>query len=359
MSSYIYSKDYIDSFGNVPLSPYLSGEQLARTSVPLQQATQKDDVKGPYEKTWSEPSVIVPKRSMNTVVFQGRNGGSSVVINDEGEDGTGYILLTHSTGSVVQIDDNGTILIKSMGDVHNTTEGVSFQSSTGDNNINVGGAWNVKVERGNFELQVNGDINIECDNFNVKAKAKTTMNSAEGALFRAAKYSFDATADNFDVISKNIKFGASESISMLGVKDVFLASDANIHLKSKASTYIEAEAEMHLLTADTLNLQASGGPLNLKASDEIRVDAAAELKMKGSNTRIRGATVYIDDFVRMAEGGANATGVSDATAATDGVKAEIEELGDVPAKGPKEDNVSSATQPKGLGGGTLDDTGPF
>jgi len=276
------SKDHVENFGRPPLSPYMCGEQPTSTSAPIQGAAKAEEVATPNsDLTWNEPDITVPQRSMNTVVFQSKRGGNSVVVNDEGADGDGYILITHHSGSVVQIDQDGTILIKSFGDTYNTTEGLHYQRSAGDTNQSVGGEWNVMVEGGSGNVSINGDLNIECENFALTARGKATFNSGEGIEMKGAKFSMEAHTDNLDLIAKNVKIGASETFSVLSKGDMSLGTESN---------------------------------MNLKGNGEIRVDASGELKMKGSNARIRGDVVYIDDVVRLAEGGAGATGIDDAVA---------------------------------------------
>lgn len=318
------TRDHVDNFGLPPLSPYMSGEQTEATPALIQSASRLSDVPNSNDIPWSEPGVVVPTRSMNTVVFQSKRGGNSIVVNDEGSDGDGYMLITHKSGSVVQIDSKGTVLIKSFGDTYNTSEGYQYHRSAGDTNMNIGGEWNVMVEGGSGNVYINGDLNIECENFNLKARGKATMSSGEGIEMKGAKFSMEAHSDNLDLIAKNIKLGASETFSILSKGDLSLGTEAN---------------------------------LNLKGNGEIRVDASGELKMKGSNARIRGDTVYIDDIVRMAEGGAGATGVADAVAPS------VVDVEEPPARRPATNQQAGIVKVKprgyGINGTELDEEVPL
>jgi len=294
------SKDRIENFGRPPLSPYMIGEQAETTAAPIQGAMRAEDLRlreGSPE-TWSEPNVMIPSRSMNTVVFQSKRGGNSIVVNDEDSEGNGYMLITHRSGAAVQITSEGTVLIKSFGDTYNTSEGYQYQRSAGDTNMNVGGEWNVMVEGGSGNVYINGDLNIECENFNLKARGKATMSSGEGIEMKGAKFSMEAHSDNLDLIAKNIKLGASETFSLVSTGDMSLGTEGN---------------------------------LNLKGMGEVRVDATGELKLAGSETKVFGSTVYLDDVVRMAEGGAGATGVEDP------VTPSVVEVEDPPARRPSMD----------------------
>ena len=111
------TQDHIYNFGKPAVSPYMCGEQAETTSAPVQGAARAKEVPidQKNQRFWEEPDIFMPSRSMNTVVFQSKKGGNSIVVNDEGINGEGYLLITHRSGSVVQIDEHGTVLIKSMG----------------------------------------------------------------------------------------------------------------------------------------------------------------------------------------------------------------------------------------------------
>lgn len=365
------SRDYVDSLGVVPISPWMSGEQVERTPASIQGAIQKTDIAGPREgETWNEPAVHAPSRSMDTVVFQSKNGGNSIVVNDPGSDGDGHMLIVHKSGSVVQIDSNGTVLIKSTGDTHNNTEGLHYQKSVGDSNANVGGEWNVKVEGGSGNIWINGDLNIECENFNVTARAKATINAAEAIQMKGAKFSMEAHTDNFDLIGKNLKLGASESISILGKEAVFVGSENSVQVLSKEVLNLQGK-NISVLSDEATKIQAAGGPLELKSSQnmnleatggQINIKASAEGRFTsgGRMDLSAGGTVYIDGaFVRLAEGADSAGGAADAEVAENGVLPSPVELPDPPQRRPATDTQGGVTTvsptPPAITGHDIDD----
>lgn len=316
-----YKKDGIENFGRPPTSPYFSGEQPEITAAPVQGARRKTEVpiKIDSDETWSEPDIQMPQRSMNNVVLQRQKGGNTVVINDEGSDGQGYILVSHKTGSAVQINRDGTVLVKSFGDNYHTSEGMSYHRATGDRNSYVGGEWNVMVEGGSGNIYINGDLKMQCENFELMSRGKMTFSAGEGIEMKGAKFSLEAHSDNFDLIAKNIKIAAAETFSVKSSDDMSFGTEANLNLKGEA---------------------------------EVRVNAEGELKMKGSETKIRGDTVYLDDFVRMAEGVAGETG------ATDPVNAEVVEVEDPPERRPRveqTEHVKTRFIPTSLSGRELDE----
>lgn len=305
------TKDHVENYGKVPMSPYITGEQPEDTPAAIQSAAADNEVKGPNDMSWAEPSIVAPTRSMNTTVLQAKRGGNSVVINDEGGDGKGTMLIVHRSGSVIQINEDGTVLIKSFGDTHNNTEGLHYQRSKGDTNVNVGGEWNVMVEGGSNNVYVKGDINIECENYNVTARGKMTFNSAEAIEMQAAKFSLNAHTDNIDIAAKNIKMATAEALSITSAADIIMNSDMSIKGKAEnvffkgltdvhlfaegGSIYTEASESMHMRMGDTLNMSAGGdieidsaGKTSLEVADNIEVKSGADINTQaGSNINMK------------------------------------------------------------------------
>lgn len=264
----ILTSGYIKNYGNTYLSPWLTGEQMNRTATALHRTFAREGIETParYDDgtpvTWNEPPVMSPGRSVNTTYIGNRGSASGIVINDDNSSGT--ILITHSTGTVIQLDSQGTVLIKSTGDTYNHSEGTQFQMSTGDTNLNVGQNYNIMIEGGSNKIWIAGDMEVECENYLVTARGKMTFNSAEGIELKGATISMEAHTDNIDIYSANkIKVGAEGTLSVHSIEALNIQSDATMGIKS-----------------------------------------AEELVMNGSDVQIKGKTVYIDDVVRMAEGGA-------------------------------------------------------
>jgi hypothetical protein len=370
------SKDYINSFGKPPLSPYLSGETPTDTAAVAQSASAQLNraIKGPLDETWAEPGTVTPSRSMNTVVFQSKTGGNSVVVNDEGSGEGGYMLITHNSGSVVQINANGTVLIKSFGDTHNNTEGIHYQHSKGDTKVNVGGSWDVRVDRGAHNLFVNGDINVECENYNVTARGKIVMNAGESIEMKGSRYSMEAHTDNLDLIAKNIKIATTESMTILSKKDIYLAAQEQLSLKSTGMTYMTANSDINVLTTGEGNLYiktakkmttAVGDAYSLGVVETADISVAKDtaitvsggtLDMKSSGVaKLDGSEVRLGETTDAA-----VVDTEEAAEAPEGAKAVTVTLSDPPARRPSDASNEgiSAVQPTpdGITSDTIDDS---
>lgn len=288
------SKDYINAFGKPPLSPYLSGETPTDTAAVAQSTSSQlnREIKGPNDETWAEPSTVTPSRSMNTVVFQSKQGGNSVVVNDDGDGEGGYMLITHNSGSVVQINANGTVLIKSFGDTHNNTEGIHHMHSKGDTKMNVGGSWDVRVDRGAHNVYVNGDVNVECENYALTARGKISLNAGEAIELKGAKYSMEAHTDNLDLIAKNIKIGTTESLTILSNKDIYLSAQEQLSLISIGMTYMMANSDINVLTTGE-------GDLYIKTAEKMTTDVGTEYSLNVAETM---TTAVAEDYSLDVEG---------------------------------------------------------
>ena len=93
-----------------------------------------------------------PERDLDNRIFTSKNDNNFVVLSDA-DDGRGtYILVSHSSGSVFQIDSDGSILVKSFGDTYNSTEGFTMNRTEKDMHTVVGNDWTLKVERGSGKV---------------------------------------------------------------------------------------------------------------------------------------------------------------------------------------------------------------
>ena len=355
------SQDYVENFGKVPTSPWMSGEQAHKTSAAINGAGNNTSLPLPNDVTYDEPSIVAPTRSMNTVVFSSKSGGNSFVVNDEGESGEGYMLITHRSGSVVQIDADGTVLIKSFGDTHNNTEGLHYQRSEGDTNQSIGGEWNVMVEGGSGNVYIQGDMNVEAENINFTARGKYTINAGEGVIMRGAKFQLESHSDNFDVLAKNIKFGSTETFSIKSGKDILFSTGTNFHVSSVDAFNLQAGTKINtiageqmlistpafdVLAEDSIKL-GSGGTIDYGASGEIKVGAGGNLRLSGSNAYMYGGTTYIDNIVQLANGGASSVTASEPAEAGEASVAtspSFVELPDPPARRPATSSREGVTQ---------------
>lgn len=314
--------DRIKKYGAPQVNGAISGQQL-NLEVPgivTAKMANKASVNtakpgGGDSETWAEPPIIIPDRSVNTAVFRSKRGGNAIIMNDEPMTESGYIQIVHKSGTVIQMDEGGSVFISSRGNFVNSTDTSSMERVGVDKSTNVGGNWNITVDGGDGNVVIQGDFNVECENFNVTARGKTTINSAEALELRGAKVSIEAHVDNIDMMGKNIKIGATESLSTLSGKSTYISSETQLNLKSGDEVFLTGGSDTHI---------KSGGSLLASASSDVKLS---------------GGVIYLDDIVRMAEGGALGSG-NTAKAASPGIKPVASVMPNPPARRPKNPSTS-------------------
>ena len=190
-------------YGKPPLHRAMGGEDAEVGQATIQQALKKNNIESASGELWSEPPIVSPERDLDNRIFTSKNDNNFVVLSDA-DDGRGtYILVSHSSGSVFQIDSDGSILVKSFGDTYNSTEGFTMNRTEKDMHTVVGNDWTLKVERGSGKVFINGDLDIECENFNVVARSVANINAGVAVNVSAGRVGILSTADDVNITAVN------------------------------------------------------------------------------------------------------------------------------------------------------------
>lgn len=236
----------VPKYGKPPLHRHLGGEDAEIGQGPIQAASQRNGIKSAIDgEDWNEPPIISPEKNLDNTVYTSKNDNNYVVLSDSREgDGT-YILISHASGSAIQIDAHGTILVKSFGDTYNSSEGFTMNHTELDSHTNVGGDWSLRVERGSGKVWINGDLDIECENFNVVARGSANIDAAAGTNISGGKVGLFATSDDINLAANaNIKMKAGTVLNQGGIYGQALFGD--VHLDSyKMNLYSSAYTKIH------------------------------------------------------------------------------------------------------------------
>ena len=236
----------IPKYGKPPLHRHLGGEDAEIGQGPIQAASQRNGIKSAIDgEDWNEPPIISPEKNLDNTIYTSKNDNNYVVLSDSREgDGT-YILISHASGSAIQIDAHGTILVKSFGDTYNSSEGFTMNHTELDSHTNVGGDWSLRVERGSGKVWINGDLDIECENFNVVARGSANIDAAAGTNISGGKVGLFATSDDINLAANaNIKMKAGTVLNQGGIYGQALFGD--VHLDSyKMNLYSSAYTKIH------------------------------------------------------------------------------------------------------------------
>jgi hypothetical protein len=221
----------INNYGKPELHRYQGGEDMDKGQTLLQRSSQESFIEQALsEETFDEPPIAMPENNLNNRVFSSKSGDNFIVMGDGADnESSDYILMSHSSGSVFQIDPNGTIFVKSFGDQYNTTDGVLSSYVTGSSHHNVQEDWSLKVETGSGKVFINGDLDIECENFNVTARSDMNLHAGVKTNMSASGISVLAHSDDINVGAKgNMKFATGDDDTKGGFYVQALSGDFHI-----------------------------------------------------------------------------------------------------------------------------------
>ena len=275
----------IHNYGKPELHRYQGGEDLDKGQTLIQASSVNEDIaQALSDETFDEPNIAMPETNYNNRVFASKNGDNFIVMGDGAEsESSDYILMSHSSGSVFQIDPNGTIFIKSFGDQYNTTEGVLSTFVKGSSHTNIQEDWSVKVETGSGKVFINGDLDIECENFNVTARANMNLNAGVKLNMSGSGISAVATSDDINMSangSMKFKTGTSETLGGFYVQ----ALDGDFHIDTYktnmlSKTYTKISSEGTPCVSDQVLPYADSGHhgVEINTPDIIHLDSGSNM----------------------------------------------------------------------------------
>ena len=291
----------LHEFGSPPLHRYVSGEDAEFGQAILQRAFQRSDVSTAGDTTFDEPPIMTPERNLDNRVIKSKNGDNFLVLCDPVENEAGdFILMSHSSGSVFQIDPNGTIFVKSFGDTYNSTEGLEFNNIQGSQHTNISEDWTLKVETGSGKVWINGDLDIECENFNVTARNTTNIRSAIKTNISGGGVGLFATSDDINLVaSDNIKNKSGNVLNGGGFYVQSLFGD--VHLDGyKMNLYSSTYSKITAAGAPAVSSQtlpyadATHKGVEINSPALVSISTIGTLSLSGSATSIEGkSTAYM------------------------------------------------------------------
>lgn len=262
----------------------------------------------------------------------------------EFDDTPGYerIHTYHRSGTFQEIDANGTMVTKIVGDGYVLYDRNGFISISGDANVTVAGNVNIFCRSdanievagsaemkvgGNFDIGVARDMNIAVEgNFSLWANGKMNVQSKGAGHIRSNDSMF---------VSSN------KEIHVKATEDVLIESGADLHVTAGASTFTTAVNSIHNNAGDSV-FTTAGASNHVKAADNVHIESGGSIhQLAGGNVEIHGSITNIND--NTAEPAVEAI---DSTPAT---KALINGMVPPPLGVPVYPNVEPLTSPPLLG----------
>ena len=238
--------------------------------------------------SWEEPpSGYSAQYPYNRVIETA--SGHSIELDDT--PGAERIMIWHHSGSYIQLTETSTT-IKNMSDSYSVNERNHHVYIGGNNLVTIEGDSHLLI-KGNKVEEIEGDYKqIVHGNISVGGAGRVEINGADRADIRSSSLALDSNVENLNIKtgknivfesgetinfkSKNIRIGASESMSVSGAKGIFLQSQGgDVHVKSNGNLLLNPD--------QNLFLRAESGAISMQSDGSIRMNAGQFLTLRSES----------------------------------------------------------------------------
>jgi len=225
--------------------------------------------------TWNQPEVPYASKYPYNHVSQSEAGH---VIEVDDTPGSERIHVYHRAGTFVEIDNNGTMVRKIVGDGYEIIERNGNVFVGGNCNLTVNGSVNI-YSYGNTNIETTGDTTvIGYNDISVKASGNIDMSAKETLTLKANKIVFDSDT----------------SIDLLAKTDIVATAELDINVTS--TNYNNKTLADHRVSANGEAWLRAGGDISFKAAN-ILGDA--------ENVSMQNKESKAEDFVSIVSLGAD------------------------------------------------------
>lgn len=285
------AQGFQDPNGKYPLRNLLDEpdtNRLARgiikeTAVEFKDATRTTGVQtaNGADGSWEQPLAPFGGIYPYSKVYESESGHLMVFDDSPGHEN---ISLYHRTGSFVDIDANGTMVHKIVGDGYVIMDRNGFVTIEGKCNVHIGGSATVLVE-GSADIEVKGSTNAVFHN-QVDIGCATDVNWAIGGdLNLKIDGNFNTT------IGKNHALSVAGTSSTQVTGAMTTLGEATIKTQAKGNLYLDSAAALYTQSAENTEMKSGAalltqmeGEFSVKANSPItlQTSAAAHLKAAGA-----------------------------------------------------------------------------
>ena len=336
----------VTQFGKPDLHRYQGGEGASQGQTLTQRVMTNNNIPQANGESYDEPPIQMPENNYKNRLIKSADGDNFIVLGS-GMDGeaSDYFLISHSSGSVFQIDANGTIFVKAFADKYNTTQGIESTYVRGSSHSTIDEDYTLKVGKSG-KIQVNGRLDIECTDFNVRAARNINLDAGVKVNVSGGGVGLFATADDINMVANanvkaqatiggmyfrciapgnpandggdfhvdsykmNLNSAAYTRIHSMGTPaistQVLPAPDAGhlgIDIQSLTSTRIEGLGTVNIESAGAMGISALGA-LGLKAVGTMDLHAGGQLGLGATGiTNLDGSLVNIGNGTAGVTGG--------------------------------------------------------
>ena len=220
---------FIDPEANYPTKEYAGQSEtnkLAQGDVrgTIVQSKNKERVIGaklPGGEAWDQPESPFKGEYPYNKVTQ-TEGGHILEMDDT--PGAERIQMYHKSGTFVEIDVNGTVVMRTKGSKYEIIDRNGKLSITGSADISINGACNIFVGN-DANIEVEGDTNIICHN-DITAQAGGTFNLS--------------AVEEFNISSGNVNIEAYHAMNVKSNVALIMSTTQELSLRSNANATVQA-----------------------------------------------------------------------------------------------------------------------
>jgi uncharacterized protein (DUF2345 family) len=238
--------------------------------------------------TWSEPtSAYGAQYPYNRVIETA--AGHSIELDDT--PGAERIMIWHTSGSYIQISPTS-VSHKSTTDSFHIHEANHHVYIRGNNMVTIDGDMHVLV-KGNKVEEIQGDYRqIVHGSTMMGAARRMEIQGGDRADVRGGALGLDSNVENLQIrtsrnitfesgetinlLSKNVRIGASENLSLSSDRNLMLGAAEGLHLKPSGNLYLNPE--------QSLFLRAESGTISMQSRGSIRMNAEGFVALKSGST---------------------------------------------------------------------------
>ena len=291
-----YTSD-IDLFGKFPLHPALGGEGIDQIEgINVSAVQTRENLKDSFNRDHTEELGELPERDLDHRVVSSVDDKQYMLMTEEGQ-----LQIVHHTGSIIQFNDDGDILIKTTGTkgIQQMVGGGVVEHAMGDVNTMIGQDYTLKVDM-NGKMYFGGDLDIECENFTVTSRGETTINSGGKMILNTHADMQQQSASDFNIVSESkfklqsIDLSTIES-SNNGIYLYATGGNNNIDITSgsiRMATEVKPNAKVEgIAEADTHHL----GSIDIQSANNLRIETkGTPAGSPPSSAEIEDSEGYID-----------------------------------------------------------------
>jgi predicted chitinase len=243
--------------------------------------------------SWNQPSVPYGAKYPFNQVRETESGHVQ-----EFDDTPGYerIHTYHRSGTFQEIDANGTMVTKIVGDGYVIYDRNGFITIAGDANLTVGGNVNIFC-RSDANIEVSGSAEMKVGgNFDIGV-ARDMNIAVEGNFSMWANGSMNIQAKGAGHVrtNENLYVSSNKEVHVQATEDAFIESLKNVHTTAGESAFMTAVNSIHNNSGDSV-FTTAGASNHIKAADNIHLNSGGTIhQLAGGNVEIQGTITNIND----------------------------------------------------------------